>query len=119
MKRTFLVFCLALLIGCATVGNVQISDPGTVSKIEEGKSSKADVRALVGEPTKVNFDTNKNEIWEYIYTKATAKPASFIPVVGIFAGGADMSGNTLTILFDKNGVVERVGSGKTTGEVRH
>ena len=119
MKRTVLGFCLVLLIGCATTGNVQIADPGTVSKIEEGKSSKADVRALVGEPTKVNFDTNKNEIWEYIYTKASAKPASFIPVVGLFAGGADMSGNTLTILFDKNGVVERVGSGKTTGEVRH
>ena len=98
---------------------MQISEPGTVAKIEEGKSTKADVRALVGDPTKVNFDTSKNEIWEYVYTKASAKPASFIPIIGIFAGGADMIGNTLTILFDKNGVVEKVGSGKTTGEVRH
>jgi len=119
MKKSILFFCLVLMVGCATTGNVQISDPATVSKIEEGKTTKAEVRGLVGEPTKVNFDTSKNEIWEYMYTKASAKPASFIPVVGIFAGGADMSGNTLTILFDKNGVVEKVGSGKTTGEVRH
>ena len=119
MKKSILVLCLVLLVGCATTGNVQISDPATVSKIEEGKTTKAEVRGLVGDPTKVNFDMNKNEIWQYVYSKATAKPASFIPVVGIFAGGADMSGNTLTILFDKNGVVERVGSGKTTGEERH
>jgi outer membrane protein assembly factor BamE (lipoprotein component of BamABCDE complex) len=117
-KISLLIFCLALLAGCATTGNVQISDPATVAKIEPGKTTKAEVRTLVGEPTKVNFDMNKNEVWEYVYTKATAKPATFIPVLNLFAGGADMSGNTLTILFDKNGVVEKVGAGKTTGEVR-
>jgi len=119
MKRAVLGFCLVLSMGCATVGNVQIADPGTVAKIEEGKSTKADVRALVGEPTKVNFDTNKNEVWEYVLSRASVKPASFIPFVGLFAGGTDMSGNTLTVLFDKNGIVEKAGSGKTTGEIRH
>lgn len=118
MKKIVLFFCLVLLMGCATTGNVQISDSGTVSKIVEGKSTKADVRALVGEPTKVNFDSNKNEIWEYVYKKGSVKPATFIPIVGLFAGGADVSGNTLTILFDKNGVVEKVGSGKISGEIR-
>jgi len=102
--------------GCTTTGNKQISESGTVAKIEEGKSTKADVKALVGEPTKVNFKDNGNtEEWEYVYKRGQVRPASFIPVVGWFAGGADMTGSTLTILFNNAGIVQKVGSGKISG----
>ncbi len=98
------------------MGNKQITDSSTVSKIEEGKSTKADVKALVGEPTKVNYKDNGNtEVWEYVYKHGQLRPATFIPVVGLFAGGTDVSGNTLTILFDDKGVVKKVGSGKISG----
>jgi outer membrane protein assembly factor BamE (lipoprotein component of BamABCDE complex) len=70
----------------------------------------------VGEPTKVNFQENDKEIWEYVYKKGNVKPASFIPIVGLFAGGANVEGNTLTIMFNKDGVVEKYGTGKTSGE---
>jgi len=48
------ILCCAVLSilffvsGCATSGNKQISEAGTVGKIEEGKSTKADVKALAG-----------------------------------------------------------------------
>ena len=103
------------ITGCATAGNKQISEPGTVAKIEEGKSTKDDVRALVGEPTKVNFRDNNTEVWEYIYKRGQVRPATFIPVVGWFAGGADVTGSTLTVLFNDKGIVQKVGSGKISG----
>jgi outer membrane protein assembly factor BamE (lipoprotein component of BamABCDE complex) len=101
--------------GCASTGNKQIADVGTVAKIEEGKSTKADVRALVGEPTKVNFRDDNTEVWEYVYKRGQVRPATFIPVVGWFAGGVDATGSTLTILFNKDNIVQKVGSGRISG----
>jgi outer membrane protein assembly factor BamE (lipoprotein component of BamABCDE complex) len=101
--------------GCASTGNKQIADTGAVAKIEEGKSTKADVRALVGEPTKVNFRDDNTEVWEYVYTRGQMRPATLIPVVGWFAGGMDTTGSTLTILFNKDNIVHKVGSGRISG----
>ena len=113
---SFLLSLLILVSGCASAGNKQITDSSTVSKIEIGKSTKADVKLLVGEPTKVNFKDNGNtEIWEYVYKRGQVRPATFIPVVGWFAGGADVTGSTLTILFNDKGIVQKVGSGKISG----
>jgi outer membrane protein assembly factor BamE (lipoprotein component of BamABCDE complex) len=116
------LFCLIAIVflssACATVGNEQISEPEITNQIQIGKSTKADVKALVGEPTKVNFQENGNEIWEYVFKKGQVKPATFIPLVRIFAGGANVEGNTLTIMFNKDGVVEKYGTGKISGESR-
>jgi outer membrane protein assembly factor BamE (lipoprotein component of BamABCDE complex) len=111
---SLILFCLAIS-ACASTGNKQIADTGTVSKIEVGKSTKADVRALVGEPTKVDFRENNTEVWEYAYTRGQMRPATLIPVVGWFAGGMDTTGSTLTIVFNKDNIVQKVGSGKISG----
>ena len=117
MKTLFLMLLsLSILIsGCASSGNKQIADNGAVAKIEEGKSTKADVRAFVGQPTKVNFRDDNTEVWEYVYTRGQMRPATLIPVVGWFAGGMDTTGSTLTILFNKDNIVQKVGSGKISG----
>jgi outer membrane protein assembly factor BamE (lipoprotein component of BamABCDE complex) len=111
---SLIILCLAVW-ACASAGNVQISDPGTVARIEEGKSTKADVKALVGEPTKVNFRDDNTEVWEYVYKRGQVRPATFVPVVGWFAGGMDTTGSTLTILFNKDNIVQKVGSGRISG----
>jgi outer membrane protein assembly factor BamE (lipoprotein component of BamABCDE complex) len=103
-----------LLCGCASTGNRQIADTGTVARIEAGKSTKAEVRALVGEPTKVDF-RGDTEVWQYVYKRGQVRPATFIPVVSWFAGGLDVTGNTLTVTFNRDGVVQKVGSGKISG----
>lgn len=107
---------LALLfIGCATAGNKQIAETGTVAKIEAGKSTKAEVKALVGEPTKVTFRDDNTEVWQYVYKRSQMRPASFVPVVKWFAGGVDVTGNNLTIVFNRDGIVQKVGSGSISG----
>lgn len=116
MKKIALVITISIFfLGCASAGNKQIADTGTVAKIEEGKSTKADVRALVGEPTKVKFRDDKTEVWEYVYKRGQVRPATFVPVVGWFAGGMDVTGSTLSILFNKDNIVQKVGSGRISG----
>ncbi len=112
---SLILFCLVIVSACASTGNKQITEVGTIAKIEEGKSTKADVKSLVGEPTKVNFRDDNTEVWEYVYQRGQVRPATFIPVVGWFAGGVDQTGSTLTILFNKDNVVQKVGSGRISG----
>jgi len=114
-KMVLVLVVMVSFLGCATAGNKQIAEASTVSKIEEGKSTKTDVRALVGEPTKVNFRADNTELWEYVYKRGQVRPATFIPVVGWFAGGVDVTGSTLTVLFNKDNVVQKVGSGRISG----
>lgn len=103
------------LSGCSTVGNKQILNQNLISQIKPGESSKADVQRLIGEPTKQNYLDSGDTVWEYDLTQSQIRGASFIPVVGLFAGGANIQVHTLTIRFDKRGIVKDLGSGQATG----
>ena len=103
------------IFSCASMGNKEITDPAKTSQIKEGETTKAEVLSVLGDPSKVKFTDNNEEVWEYVHTRSTTRPASFIPLVGIFAGGMDAKGQTLTIRFDHTGTVKKVGSGKFTG----
>ena len=111
MNRTILIASCALaLAGCASAGNQVLAkqDAATVSQsIVDGRSTKAEVQAAYGDPNDTSFTDGGNEIWKYSYSYATPTAASFVPIVGIFAGGADVDKKTLVILFDKAGVVTK------------
>jgi outer membrane protein assembly factor BamE (lipoprotein component of BamABCDE complex) len=109
--------CSIVLFGCATVGSKQITRDEIVSQIKEGESTQAEVRELLGEPSSVSFTDTEEEIWTYCYSRSVTRATTFIPVVNIFAGGSDVQNYTLTIRFTKEGVVKKVGRGKTTGGV--
>lgn len=111
----FEIIVALMAAGCSSHGNREIADDARVSKIEKGKSTKADVEALVGKPTTVDFTEGGLEKWLYVYTTSQVRGSSFIPVVGIFAGGSDINMDSLTILFTKDGIVENVGRGKSSG----
>jgi outer membrane protein assembly factor BamE (lipoprotein component of BamABCDE complex) len=104
------VVAVAALSGCASAGNqvLKTADAGSVSRaITDGESTKSSVQAAFGDPNDTSFTDGGNEIWKYTYAYATPTPASFVPIVGIFAGGADVDKKTLVILFDKAGVVTK------------
>jgi outer membrane protein assembly factor BamE (lipoprotein component of BamABCDE complex) len=101
------MFAILLCASCASAGNqvLKAESADTVDKmVVDGKSTKTDVQQALGDPNDTSFTENGNQIWKYQYVYATAMPASFIPVIGIFAGGANVDKKTLTILFDKDGV---------------
>jgi outer membrane protein assembly factor BamE (lipoprotein component of BamABCDE complex) len=110
-SRSLVVIAVTLsLAACASAGNqvLKTADADVVSRsITDGKSTKADVQASFGDPNDTSFTDGGNEIWKYTYAYATPTAVSFVPVVGIFAGGADVDKKTLVILFDKSGVVTK------------
>lgn len=107
------VIVVTAACGCATakssVGNKAIADQAVVAKIEKGKSRKADVKALLGDPMAVDFTDAGFEKWLYMYTDVSASASAF-------GGGSHaIKTSTLTVQFDKEGVVQNVGGGQTTG----
>lgn len=101
---------VAVLAACASAGNMKMKDESQATvygRVVEGKTTQAEVQAAYGLPTNKSFTDAGNEIWTYDYAYATPKAVNFVPIVGIFAGGADVTKKQLVVLFDKTGVVVR------------
>lgn len=115
MRNATVVMLALALAGCMTVGNRQIANKDVVSRIEASKTTKNEVVALVGQPTRVRFMDSGGETWEYEMQKSQIRGATLIPVIGLFAGGANIQTYSLSILFRPDGIVEKVGSGSSSG----
>jgi hypothetical protein len=100
-----------LLLGaCASAGTMMLKDenPQTVAaRIVEGKTTKDQVQSIYGPPTQTTFTDGGNEISTYRYAYATPKPVNFVPIVGIFAGGADVQSKEPVVMFGKDHVVAK------------
>lgn len=113
MKNAVPVVLCALALGiagCASAGNQVLAkeDATTVSRsIVDGRTTKTEIQTTYGDPNDTSFTDGGNEIWKYTYAYATPTAASFVPVIGIFAGGVDVDKKTLVILFDNAGVVTK------------
>jgi outer membrane protein assembly factor BamE (lipoprotein component of BamABCDE complex) len=111
-------FCLilgVLFVGCFSTGNKEIMDVSKTDQIQKGKTTKEEARILLGDPNHTTIMPSGEEIWVYSYTRATARPTSFIPVVGLFAGGTDVKGKTISLIFDANGVLKTTSQGQMKG----
>lgn len=107
-KVAIAVAVVALLAGCASVGNERLAseDEQTIAqKIEIGETTKADVTQMLGAPTSKMFDAKGQEQWMYMHSHASADAVNFIPFAALF--GTSTSGETkqLTVVFDDDGVV--------------
>lgn len=99
----------ALLAGCASSGNKQLQNENEVSvqsKLKEGQTTKAQVKADFGSPDGVNFTDGGKEIWKYAFAKVKINGTTFIPFYGLFHNGTNGTKKELTILFNGD-VVEK------------
>lgn len=111
MKRGMLAILVAL---CACYsGGVKVTEE-QVRKFEVGKTTYAEVVKELGPPTSVTASSNGTRTAIYSYVMAKAKAASFIPVVGLFAGGADTRHTMTTFRFDATGVLTEYSTGDTS-----
>ena len=110
-RRTVAVAAvIALLSGCASVGNETLraeSEASVQKKMTEGKTTKAEVRSMFGSPLKKTFTDGGSEIWTYEFSKVSADAVSYIPIVGLFGATASGTKKELVVLFDKSGIVHR------------
>lgn len=91
VHRMFAAAAALAIAGCGhTVEYGSQFDASQVSKIQKGKTTKQEVVGMFGAARTTTMDSQGFELWQYHYTKAVgkAKAATFIPIVGLFAGGA-------------------------------
>ncbi len=86
--------------------------------IAKGKSTKDDVKAMLGDPDKTDFDNNGNEKWSYIHVRKDIKAVNFIPLVSLFVQGTNDTTKTLVVLFDDKGYVKNYIASDAHGETK-
>lgn len=95
-----LVLCL-VLAACASSGTkVQESD---AAQFQKGATTIPDVEKALGKPQVNTLNADGTRSIAYVYSHAQAKAASFIPIVGLFAGGAKGDINMVKFDFDTAG----------------
>ena len=122
-----LVFLSIWVYGCVTSGNPAVKNQDLVTQIKLGQTTKEDVRRLFGQPTVMSrhsgtpfpavtgwsTSSSNYEIWNYTYANTGVHPATFIPIVGLFAGSATSKMSQLTLTFDEQGIVRHIQTGQT------
>lgn len=113
MKTTLVALVAIILVsaaGCASSGNASLrkeTESSVSQKITEGKTTKEEVRAMFGSPLSTSFTDGGLEIWKFELAKMSADAATFIPFVGILAGGSSGTKKELVVMFDEKGIVKR------------
>jgi outer membrane protein assembly factor BamE (lipoprotein component of BamABCDE complex) len=99
-----LLFISAGLAACVSVGRP--IDQSAADKIEKGKTTREQVISLMGSPDQITSRGDGSTVFSYHYMRATAKPATFIPIVGAFAGGANVQNQMFIVTLGSDGVVK-------------
>lgn len=118
------------LAGCVSSGNPAVVDQDRVALVQLNVSTKDDVRRILGQPTSMSRQSGSYypipglppsnvmttvEAWSYSHMKVDVNGATFIPIVGLFAGGATSQINTFTVVFDDQGIVRHISSTQSQG----
>ncbi len=116
MLRIIALTTALFISGCASYGNK--IDSSYAANIEKGVTTESQVLGALGNPMSVGITPDGKRFAVYMYTYAQAKASSFIPVVGLFAGGSNTETQMLQIWYDENGVVSNYTYNNHNGEVK-
>jgi outer membrane protein assembly factor BamE (lipoprotein component of BamABCDE complex) len=107
-----LTVSLLLVIGaCISAGTRAITDAGVVSQIEVGKSTRAEVSALLGYPLTVSLGDQGEETWHYTYITTYPLPNAFVPAVKAIPPCLGETTRELAVTFSREGPVKSLGQG--------
>jgi hypothetical protein len=104
-----------LTCACVSTGTKAIVDKLVVSRIEVNKSTRVEVFKLIGLPAAVTYPETGGEVWNYFYVTEAPKPLDYMILTQPFVGGYDINSQRLTLIFNKDGVVQNLEFGKLTG----
>ncbi len=126
VSLTILMLAIVMGIsGCASSDSgtvIILQDPKKLELIQVNKSTRAQIRKLLGEPQSITILSNETEQWVYQsthtdYTEVyvAKKALSFVPVpyLGTAVGLADVGPekiedtHTLSLIFSKKGILKQ------------
>jgi outer membrane protein assembly factor BamE (lipoprotein component of BamABCDE complex) len=102
------VSVLLVVSACVSVGTKAITDAGCVSQIEVGKSTQADVTALLGYPITASYGSRGEETWYYAWITAYPTAFAFVPVVKAVAPLGETT-REFAVTFSPDGTVKSLG----------
>lgn len=110
------LFAVLLIISsCATnYGASKTQDFGRYLSVKEGESSKTDIFDTFGQPGDVNYFENSESVWVYYAGSMTISGATYIPIVGLFAGGNNSNTQISKFYFDPDGILIKVETSSKT-----
>ena len=97
---------LLMISACVSAGTKAITDAGVVSRIEVGKSTRADVTTLLGYPITASYGDQGEETWHYTYVTATPTATAFVPVVKAVTPNLGETNRGLSVTFNRDGTVK-------------
>ncbi len=116
MKK--LILSVAVFLGaCATAGT-QV-DQTAAAEFQQGVTTYAEVIDQLGNPQVNMMMPDGTRQVSYIFTQSQVRAATFVPVVGLFAGGADADTTTFQFIFDENGILQSQMSGESEITIRN
>ena len=110
-NKIVLVLCaLVALSSCTTMGNKKLDDVSNYLTLREQQSTKADVYGNFGQPHDVRGMDSGSVVW--VYYKIHTRPSawSYVPFVGMVAGGDARESTFAYFAFDSTGVLQKVHS---------
>ena len=109
MKK-FLIIAIAItLVGCATnYGAQQIDDFGRYTQLQVDQTTKEGTYELFGQPHDVKYLENDESVWVYFSVSMTMSGATFIPFIGILAGGNNANTRIANFYFSQDDLYQKV-----------
>lgn len=94
-----------ILTGCAASGT-QITQ-GAALQFKEGVSTEAQIVSALGRPTTTSISSGMKFIM-YSGMQYQVKGATFIPIIGAFAGGADYNMTMAMYQIGPDGILQKI-----------
>lgn len=106
--RLIAAMLAGVLAGCVSSGT-KVTE-SQISAFQVGKTTEAEVIAHLGQPNgrSVGTDGSKSDV--YMHISAHANGASYIPIVGLFAGGAKSDSDMAVFNFGPDGILRSTSS---------
>lgn len=89
-----------LIAGCAASG-VKVSDQ-QLSQLQKGQTTRSELISKFGKPTTQSRNSDGTRTVIYNFAEYRTRPATYIPIVGLFAGGSDIHTSHAAFRFDSS-----------------
>lgn len=118
LMAPLMIACLAASSGCMSSTSGKPIDTAAVSRIEKGKTTRAEVEALLGRPEMTMMLGDGKRCLSYAYTSTDMGVNPATALLGPFArvNGTTRT-QTLQIFVSKEGIVEDYELGDTTRDI--
>jgi hypothetical protein len=104
MKKLLATISILALNACMSSG-VKV-DTSRLSRLHKGETTYSEAVQILGRPSQVTALPNGQRMAQYIWISVQSRPESFIPIAGAFIGGADSENTSVTLMFDKDDVLQ-------------